>query len=1202
MDETIDLGSFEFDMSEVEKQLIENKRQLDTYRQALAAARAAMKDQQKEIKTLTNVLSGLEAEQQAANEAYATGAISEEQLIETTNNLAAEMQETTAQINQVAEAQSNLAVQNHVVEESINALVEENRSLTTLMRGGVEDLRGNETAYKDLNKELNSLKLQAKNLGAEMYLLERAGQTNTDEYKALQEEFNRVSAEADEMNDAFKRIDKAVGDNQRTVGDYRDQIVAAVGDLRGGIESAADGDILGAMEGLQNGFDGIKDAAKSAYNVILANPFLAIAAVIAYALKMMYDYNVEVNENNKQIEALTGNTMILNNELRKMGEAINSVYSDIEVVAAADQIDTLMKAFGVSSAEAFDIYVDGLARGGAANDEFKESITEYSKLFAANGFSAQQFINVLNTGIDLKTFKDKFPDAIKEIGLALTEGTKPARDALVNAFGASFSDDIIRKVSSGKLTVAQALDEIAKKAEETNLNQQQLAQLTADLFKGAGEDAAGAAELFNGLTKSQDLSNEKLSETQQLQVDLVELNKEYEDTLDQAFSVGVLNDYGNDLSKLWIKAKTFFAGYIGAANASMSLFFDNVKAGTASLAVLVSGIPKGFSALFEGLKKDSIALIAILGQVADIGAKAFTFRFDAARDAIDKLKSNINSYESETAKVFKKSAQTMGSTYSEVFNGIQQKRKETLTLAQAEAAALEEARKKGGKGGNDDLTGDAKARADKAAADAEKARQKASKDAEAANKKSATDLAKAIKDKEDALKEASKRALEAAKSDADNAIEVAKNELAEYISLNAKKYENDKRLTEAKLKDQIAFIKESLRLTEEANKKELDAKILALNQQREAEGVTAEQIKAIDGEIAALREAFRIKQVEDTAQAGREEVRLTKDTETRILDEKRLARAIATQQKIIDLETEHANEFAIRAVQLEADTLQELEAFRKTNELKSIADQENYDLQVSILTSRKELEAEIAATDDENEKLRLENQLAALGVIESKYAQNTKALDKATKEAKVDAYASAFGSIKSLFGESTAVGKAAAVAETTINTYKAATAAYAAGSSLGGPAGAVMGPILAGLAVASGLKNVKQILSTPTNYWDGGYTGNGGKYEYAGNVHKGEYVFNQDDIARSGGVANVEAAAKMGVPNLARLIPAYDGMSGMLANSNNTSVQSVISKVNPVVVIDAEAAQVIGDAVYQGSQEGIGNYKDNAVIAEKANF
>lgn len=48
---------------------------------------------------------------------------------------------------------------------------------------------------------------------------------------------------------------------------------------------------------------------------------------------------------------------------------------------------------------------------------------------------------------------------------------------------------------------------------------------------------------------------------------------------------------------------------------------------------------------------------------------------------------------------------------------------------------------------------------------------------------------------------------------------------------------------------------------------------------------------------------------------------------------------------------------------------------------------------------------------------------------------------------------------------------------------------------------------------------------------NGGYTGKGGKHDPAGIVHKGEVVFSQSDIARAGGVGNVEAMRLRGYAN-----------------------------------------------------------------------
>jgi len=48
------------------------------------------------------------------------------------------------------------------------------------------------------------------------------------------------------------------------------------------------------------------------------------------------------------------------------------------------------------------------------------------------------------------------------------------------------------------------------------------------------------------------------------------------------------------------------------------------------------------------------------------------------------------------------------------------------------------------------------------------------------------------------------------------------------------------------------------------------------------------------------------------------------------------------------------------------------------------------------------------------------------------------------------------------------------------------------------------------------------IKNAAKGFSDGGYTGDGGKYEIAGAVHKGEVVFSQDDVKKFGGVQAVE--------------------------------------------------------------------------------
>lgn len=104
---------------------------------------------------------------------------------------------------------------------------------------------------------------------------------------------------------------------------------------------------------------------------------------------------------------------------------------------------------------------------------------------------------------------------------------------------------------------------------------------------------------------------------------------------------------------------------------------------------------------------------------------------------------------------------------------------------------------------------------------------------------------------------------------------------------------------------------------------------------------------------------------------------------------------------------------------------------------------------------------------------------ADLSAIKKKYAEIEKAIELQKETFKLDAASKTFASIASIAGEQTAIGKAAAIAETSINTYKAAQQAYTAmaGIPVFGP---TLGVVAATAAVAGGLANVKKIIGIET--------------------------------------------------------------------------------------------------------------------------
>lgn len=75
-------------------------------------------------------------------------------------------------------------------------------------------------------------------------------------------------------------------------------------------------------------------------------------------------------------------------------------------------------------------------------------------------------------------------------------------------------------------------------------------------------------------------------------------------------------------------------------------------------------------------------------------------------------------------------------------------------------------------------------------------------------------------------------------------------------------------------------------------------------------------------------------------------------------------------------------------------------------------------------------------------------------------------------------------------------------------------ATYASIQTLGAAALLGIAGVVAALAVAASMSN---------GFADGGYTGDGGKYDVAGVVHRGEYVLPAETVSGLGGPAGVEA-------------------------------------------------------------------------------
>ena len=199
------------------------------------------------------------------------------------------------------------------------------------------------------------------------------------------------------------------------------------------------------------------------------------------------------------------------------------------------------------------------------------------------------------------------------------------------------------------------------------------------------------------------------------------------------------------------------------------------------------------------------------------------------------------------------------------------------------------------------------------------------------------------------------------------------------------------------------------------------------------------------------------------------------DREKAIADEKAKNEKIAADKKAIQ---DKADADALKAQQEYLANRQLIDGLLQQADLDGIDDtfeRAQAELEIQRQTDIAKITA-AGATADEIARINASytGKKIALDKEEADFKDELRGADV---DAALGASSQVLGGIISLVGEGSAVGKAAAIAQTTIDTYSSATAAYKSvvGIPVVGPA---LAPVAAGIAVAAGLMSIKKIVST----------------------------------------------------------------------------------------------------------------------------
>lgn len=265
----------------------------------------------------------------------------------------------------------------------------------------------------------------------------------------------------------------------------------------------------------------------------------------------------------------------------------------------------------------------------------------------------------------------------------------------------------------------------------------------------------------------------------------------------------------------------------------------------------------------------------------------------------------------------------------------------------------------------------------------------------------------------------------------------------------------------------IDAVKREVENYEQENKTKIDNNVLltaelVAEEQNRQDAIYQKKVEALEREKLLKQEARNWDyQAEEEFQSQLRALKEDHDTQARELkkqadeqdkEQRKLNADLDFQERIARLESEGAGEYEIKYAQLENENALAIQKADEQHEAGQLSD---------------------------------EQYQSTLELIRKNYAKRKMAIDKSVEDAKLQGFQSVLGQIKGLVGEQTALGKAAAIAETTINTYMAAQKAYSAMSGIPvvGPA---LGAVAAAAAVASGLMNVAKISSTDVKYEKGG--------------------------------------------------------------------------------------------------------------------
>lgn len=383
----------------------------------------------------------------------------------------------------------------------------------------------------------------------------------TREMAKTRNELKHLNKNADDYDDEVKRLTKHLEDLTEKQDEFKSELKLTnkeMGAARENFSNIFSGLATGDMKAVQTGFLAIRGsivASTQAAWAFIATPigaFIALFAGLGLAAKQVVDFNESIRESNELLDNLGVDTKV-----RPTIQALVDTYK-VGFEDLANAIDNMVDLGLVKDEfEALNQIKEGLVKAPDKNG--------FLSMLNENGIAAKNLGLTLQDVIDLNESFEKTGanaqaifGALQKSSSTLTLQSPQLKKSLENAFGASFTSDLLTQVRTGAITYYEALDKIYKKGEELGISNQKQAQLAKDLFGKSSIAAGGYQMILSNVTDAQGKQTKALTETQKEVKALAESQIELAEAQERALKVDGYNRWKNkalmalnSVSKAW---------------------------------------------------------------------------------------------------------------------------------------------------------------------------------------------------------------------------------------------------------------------------------------------------------------------------------------------------------------------------------------------------------------------------------------------------------------------------------------------------------------------------------------------------------------------------------------------------------------------------------------------------------------------------